>query len=145
MSVQTRTFAAMLVVTAIAAGLAGWIGVQYGIHKSQTDLDVLIHSRLHLTPPEELQIHSLEVAFAKRRTESQVEMDAANRDLADAITRDHVFGPAEEHAVNRFHVAMMALQEDTIRHVLAMRAVLSPQQARVFDELVAQDLTQTSP
>jgi hypothetical protein len=40
---------------------------------------------------------------------------------------------------------MMTLQEDTIRHVLAMRAVLSPRQARVFDELVARDLTQTSP
>lgn len=145
MNLQTRTFASMLIVTVITAGLAGWIGVQYGMRKSQTDLDVMIHSRLHLTPTEELQINSLEDAFAKRRASLQGEMDAANRDLADAITRDHSFGPAEERAVSRFHVAMLALQETTIRHVLAMRAVLTLHQARIFDDLVAQDLTQTSP
>lgn len=145
MNLQTRTFAAMLVVTVIAAGLAGWVGVQYGIRHSSTDLDTLVHSRLHLTPVEETQINSLEVTYAKRRVALQSEMDAASRDLAEAITRDHVFGTAEERAVNRFHVAMMTLQEDTIRHVLAMRAVLSPSQAVIFDEIVARDLTQTSP
>jgi len=145
MNAPTRTFIAMLALTVLAAGMAGWIGVQYGIHKSQPDLDTLIHARLHLTPTQEYRINSLEDGFATRRSSMQAEMDAANRELSDAMARDHTYGPAETHAVSRFHAAMMQLQEDTIRHVLAMRAVLSPHQAAMFDRLVAEDLSQPAP
>lgn len=146
MTSRTRVFfVLMLAVTVVAAALAGWLGVRYGMHKGDTDLDTLAHTRLNLTQDEEGRIKTLEAGFAKRRASYQVEMDAANRDLARALTQDRAFGLREGHAVDRFHKAMMALQEDTIRHVLAMRAVLSPDQAKMFDELVAKDLTQTSP
>jgi uncharacterized protein HemX len=142
---QTRTFAAMLVLTALAAAFAGWVGVQYGMSRSQPDLDVLMHERLHLTPYEELQINALEDAYAQKRNALQSEMDNANRDLALAMEKDHKFGPDEARAIERNHRAMKALQEETIKHVLAMRAVLSPHQAQAFDALVARDLSPTVP
>jgi len=145
MTAQMRVFAVMLIITAITAALAGWAGVEYGMRQPQTDLDTVMHQRLGLTPVEELKIKKLESSYGGQRTALQAEMDAANRDLAQAITQDHVFGTREASAVDRFHRAMMALQEETIKHVLAMRAVLTPEQAQAFDAIVAEDLTKTSP
>ena len=42
----------------------------------------------------------------------------------------------------RFHRAMGGLQKETMVHVLAMRAVLTPQQAAQFDDTVVRSLTQ---
>lgn len=145
MNSQARAFAIMLVLTALAAALAGWIGVQYGMRRSPTDLDVLMHDRLQLTASEQLKVDALERAYAQKRHALQAEMDAANRDLAAAIERDHGFGPDEASAIERNHQAMKTLQEETVKHVLAMRAVLSPHQAQMFDALVAQDLSQPAP
>ena len=44
-------------------------------------------------------------------------------------------------AVDRFHPAMGELQKQTILHVLAMRAVLTPEQALLFDQTVQRSLT----
>jgi Spy/CpxP family protein refolding chaperone len=145
MSTQTRVFALMLLITAITAAFAGWVGVQYGMRRTQNDLDTVMHERLHLTPVEEMKIAALEKGYGQRRAALQAQMDAANRDLADVITHDHTFGTPEAGAVNRFHDAMKILQIETIKHVLAMRAVLTPHQAEAFDALVAEDLTKTTP
>ena len=72
----------------------------------------------------------------------QAEMRAANADLAKAIAANHAYTPQVQAAVDRFHRAMGELQKETILHVLAMRAVLTPQQAAKFDETVAKSLTE---
>ena len=147
MNPPLRTFLGMLVLTVAAAALAGWLGVQYGVHRSsaRSDLDTLLHTQLDLSGDQDRRIDALEAQYASQRRALQGEMGAANRELAEAITRDHFYGPTAEQAVDRFHRAMRALQEASIRHVLAMRAVLTSQQAKQFDEIVNKDLVSGAP
>jgi Spy/CpxP family protein refolding chaperone len=140
-----RLFPIMLLVTAMAAGLAGWGGVSYGLRQSPPDLDRVLHEQLDLTGEQRARIESLEAAMTEGRQARRAEMMAANRDLASALARDHAYGPAEKAAIAHFHAAMMALQEDMVRHVMAMRAVLNPDQARRFDAVLAKNLTDATP
>jgi len=141
-----RTFAVMLVVTMLAAGLAGWLGVQYGIRQTRApDLDTLLHTEIALTQEQDRQLDGLEKRFAEQRRLYGGEMHAANRDLAEAITHEHAYGPAARRAIERFHRAMMALQEESVRHVLAMRQVMTPEQAKTFDALVVKNLGGRAP
>lgn len=146
MSGQFRVFAGMLVVTIVAAALAGWLGVRFGMRQAQeSNLDTLLHRQLALTAVQDARIGMLEKGFAARRKSLQAEMHAANRDLATAITKEHAYGPDAQRAIDRFHRAMITLQEDTVRHVLAMRAVLGAAQARAFDTIVVKNLTADPP
>ena len=146
MTLPVRTFLGMLAITIAAAALAGWLGVQYGLHQARTapDLDQILHQRLDLSAGQDRRIEQLESAFAVQRSMLNGEMRAANRELSAAIADTHAYGPGAQHAIERFHRAMMALQEDTVRHVLSMRAVLTPDQARKFDAIVAKALTDAS-
>ena len=147
MMAQGRTFLVMLLLTVIAAGLAGWGGVQYGLsrHASDMDLDTVLHRDLSLSPEQERTIGRLEDTFADQRKSLQTEMRAANRDLARAITEKHTYGPDAQHAIDRFHAAMAALQEKTVRHILSMRAVLTPAQAARFDATINTSLGPEAP
>ncbi|TLU71112.1 periplasmic heavy metal sensor [Lichenicoccus roseus] len=133
----------IIVLTAMAAGLGGWVGVHLGLHQVQAPagLDVIVHRQIHLTADQDRQLAVLETHFAVLRKARQVEMQSANADLAEAIGAQHAYGRKAQEAVSRFHAAMGALQEDTIRHVFAMRAVMTPEQAHQFDVLVARALT----
>jgi Spy/CpxP family protein refolding chaperone len=67
-------------------------------------------------------------------------MRAANGALAMAIVQEHRYGPAARQAIESFHAAMAMLQEATVQHVLAMREVLTPEQAEQFDQTIAKAL-----
>ena len=144
---QGRTFIVMLLLTVIASGLAGWGGVEYGLHRSvaNADLDVVLHRDLDLSSEQERKIEVLEAGFRKDRRSLQAEMRAANRDLARVIVDEHLYGPNASRAIERFHTAMAALQEKTVRHILAMRAVLNPSQAKRFDETIKRSLGAEAP
>lgn len=136
----------MLVVTVLAAALAGWVGVHFGMRQVQEPgLDTVLHQRLDLTSAQDAKIDMLERNFAARRRTLQAQMRAANRDLASAIMREHAYGPDAKLAISRFHRAMLTLQEETIRHVLAMRAVLTPDQRHEFDAIVVKSLVDDTP
>jgi Heavy-metal resistance len=142
MRTENRAFVAMLIATVVASGLAGWLGVEYGVHrKYDADLDSVLHSELVLSPDQDRHLDALEANFAAKRHIYEAQMRAANVDLAAAMNRDHAYGYSEQQAIERFHKAMMALQEETVRHVLAMRGVLTPDQAKSFDAIVAKNLT----
>jgi Spy/CpxP family protein refolding chaperone len=131
-----------------AAGAAGgWLGARYALARAQAapGLDEVLHSQLHLTEAQNAQIARLEHAFAVRKALREGEMRAANRDLAAALTANHRFGPQDAAAINRFHAAMGALQTETIEHVIAMRAVLNPDQAAKFDRTVSETLGARDP
>ncbi len=147
MSPFARTVTAMVVLTAALTAIAGWAGVRYGLSQSRPrpGLDQLVHHQLGLTADQNQRIEALETAYAARRTALEGEMRAADRDLAAAISADHAYSPRAEQAVLRFHAAMGELQEATIKHVLAMRAVLTPQQARRFDKTVSKALAPDGP
>lgn len=133
-----------LIVTALvafAAGLGGvWVGVQ-AFQRSAPGLHDLLHERLDLTDEQLRRMETIETEFATRRTALELEMRAANADLAAAIRSEHGYGPAVTAAIERFHLAMGNLQSETIRHVFAMREVLTADQQEVFDATVIESLT----
>ncbi len=147
MSPFLRTALAIVLLTAVTAAAAGWAGVQYGLSQARPrpGLDQLVHHQLDLTADQNRRIEALERRYAARRAVLEGQMRAADRDLAQAIAAEHVYGPRARQAVLRFHAAMGELQEETIRHVLAMRAVLTPAQASRFDRTVAKALAPAGP
>ena len=143
-----RTALGVVVLTMLAAVAGGWIGVRYGMHQAERGrptLDEVVHRRLELTSAQRQQIAALEAAFAKRQAALEADMRAADRDLARASLTEHCYGPAAQLAIDRFHAAMKELQQGTIVHVLAMRAVLTPEQAKQFDKTVTQALDSGQP
>ena len=143
MSVSFRAVLVMVLLTLGAGALGGWLGVTYGARQAAPPraLHVLLHHELHLTAAQNEQIAALERRFAERRKKFEGEMKAANRDLAMALEADHTYGPKEEAAIDRFHRAEKSFQEATIRHVLAMRAILTASQSKIFDRAVYRALT----
>jgi Spy/CpxP family protein refolding chaperone len=129
--------------TALAAAAGGWAGIHYGLRETRSNLalDDLLHHELQLTPEQNSRIETLESGFAMKRKALEDEMRAANRDLAAAMAVEPNYGPRAQAAIERFHTAERTLQEETIRHVLAMRTVLTPEQIMRFDEAISKALT----
>jgi len=82
-----------------------------------------------------------EEMFARQRAGLEVALRADNVRLAQAIDREHANGPLVHAAIDRSHATMGALQEATLVHLFAVRAVLRPDQARRFDAKVRETLT----
>lgn len=134
----------LIAVVAFAAALAGvFIGraVSDQPRPSETELHALLHSRLKLDPSQHAKIEAIEARFAVRRKALELEMRAANARLASAIEAEHGYGPQVTAAVDHTHHVMGELQKETLEHLFAMRAVLNPEQARMFDATVVKALT----
>ena len=139
--------AILTVALALLAGLAGgWLGSGrlWTQHRSAS-LHEMVHHELKLSPFQDRQLDALEQDFAVRRRAREAELRAANAQLAAAIQARHEYGPEVEAAVERFHAAMGALQLETVQHVLAMRKVLTPEQAAKFNRRVSEALTDEQP
>jgi len=136
-----------LAVTALVAFVAGvggvWVGMagMHAFHHGRPGLHDVVHQRLDLTEDQTTRIEAIEGEFATRRRALEIEMQAANTELAAAIREEHGYGPRVTAAVERFHHAMGELQSETIRHVFAMREVLTPEQQAIFDTTVVDALT----
>jgi nickel and cobalt resistance protein CnrR len=143
MTSLSRRVVGIVLLTAFVAAAGAWAGVAYGLRESRESagLDDIVHHELNLTREQESEIANLESQFATRRRELNLEMRAANRDLSAAIMSEHSYGPRAEGAIERFHSAMGTLQEETVKHVLAMRAILTSEQAEQFDGIVARALS----
>ena len=141
-----RTLLLTLLVSALVGGLGVWVGTKFidrSAHRSP-GLHELVHDRLDLSAPQRSQIEGLEAQHAVRREALESEMRAANAELAAAMLAKHAYTPDVQAAVDRLHHAMGELQKETIEHTLAMRTVLTPEQARTFDELIARSLTEAA-
>jgi Spy/CpxP family protein refolding chaperone len=142
-----RSVALTLVLSLVLGGLGAWAGAEYAMGRTHPSapLHELVHEKLQLTPDQHRRIEGLEARHEARRRELQAEMRAANADLARAIQAQHAYTPQVQAAVDRFHHAMGELQKETILHVLAMRAELTPRQAAQFDATVTRSLTEEAP
>lgn len=147
MSSPGRTSVVIIVLTLVGAMLGGWAGVRYGLREGRApqQLDELLHHRLSLSAAQVQQLSALEADFAARRTGFESQIRATNRDIAAAITVRHTYDAEAQAAVDRLHRAMMQLQEATIQHVIAMRALLTPDQVQQFDQTVEQALAAGQP
>ncbi len=136
-----------IVLSALAGGLGVWGGARYVLAHTQRapSLHELVHHRLHLTAAQQSRIEGLERDYAARREALEAEMRAANAALAQAYQESHAYTPKVQAAIDRFHVAMDALQKETLLHVIAMRQVLTPDQTAGFDDTVVRSLTDQTP
>lgn len=134
-----------ILVTIVVAFLAGLAGMGLGrlvfAPERAPSLHELLHDELDLSATQEQDIEALERDFATRRRALELEMRAANAELAAAMRDEHAYGPRVTAAIERFHSAMGELQSETMEHVFAMREVLTPQQRAEFDAIVASALT----
>jgi hypothetical protein len=141
-----RAILLTLVLSLAAAGLAAWAGASYAMRHAraaQEPLHAVLHEKLHLSPDQTRRIEALEAGYGLRRKALEAQMRAANAELADALAQDHAYTPRVQQAVDHFHAAMGELQKQTILHVLAMRAVLTPDQTATFDRTVQKALVQS--
>ena len=104
-------------------------------------LHQLLHDQLRLDRDQHARIEALERDYAVRRRALELEIRASNARLAAAIEAEHAYGPRVTAEVDRLHQAMGQLQNATLSHIFAMRAVLRPDQARQFDQAVVRTLT----
>jgi len=133
----------------LIAFLAALAGVLIGRSISSPEpsassaLHDLLHEELELDGAQLRRIESLETQFAARRRELELELRAENARLAAAIQLEHGYGPRVAAEVERSHATMGVLQNETLAHIFAMRAVLRPEQAAEFDRVVFRALTDT--
>jgi Spy/CpxP family protein refolding chaperone len=132
-------------VTAILAAMVGgacaWGVLTWnGREASAPSLHQVVHDQMDLTPAQDRQLDEIEARFAVERTRLEAEVRTANRELSDAIAQSRGDTPQVQAAVDHFHSAMGELQKATIAHVFEMRAVLTPEQAEVFDRAVVDTL-----
>ena len=138
-----RSIVLILVLSVVGAALGAFGAAEYVLHRTRppAPLHELIHERLNLTPEQHRQIEGIERQHAARQKSLDAEMRAANAELAQAFQEQHAFTPKVQAAIDRSHHAMAEAQKETMMHVLAMRAVLTPQQAAKFDDTVVRSLT----
>ena len=140
-----------LALIALVAFLAAMGGVYAGrelfqpTRQSETELHALLHKQLRLDAGQEAKIEVIEQRFAVRRKALELEMRAANAHLAAAIEAEHGYGSDVTAAIDHTHQVMGELQKETLEHLFAMRAVLKPDQAAVFDRTVVKALTPEVP
>lgn len=137
----------IILLTLLAAVIGGWAGVRYGLRqvRAPQQLDQLLHEELHLSAAQDKQLVALETQFATERARFEGEMQIANRDIAAAITVRHAYDDRAREAIDRLNHAIIGLQQATVQHVIAMRALLSATQAAQFDRTVNQALAVTKP
>ena len=137
-----RAIVLTVVLSALAAALGVWGWAAYvrsRIH-SPPSVHEMVHRRLHLSADQQRSIEDLERDHAAKVQALQAEMRAANAELAQAYQQSHAYTPQVQAAIDRFHHAMDAFQRETMIHVIAMRAVLTPDQAVQFDDTVVRSL-----
>jgi Spy/CpxP family protein refolding chaperone len=135
-----------VVLTLLAAIAGAWIGARsVYAQRHEPSLHEFVHEELKLTTEQKQRLDILEQDFAVKRRAREAELRAANAELAQAIQARHAYSPDVKAAVERFHDAMGELQNETILHVLAMRTVLTPDQAVMFDRRVSEALTDQAP
>lgn len=142
-----RTAIAVVVLTVVAMAAGVWIGGNIGTgHVHETaDVHNILHNQLGLSSEQENKIEAIEAKFALDRKDLDMQMRAANLELARALETERAYGDAAKTAISHFHAAMAKLQELTVVHILEMRAVLTPEQAETFDKTVRQALSADPP
>ena len=142
MSSKWRLFVIGLVAFAAALGgvFAGRLIVQPE-RSSESEIHSVLHSQLNLDAAQHAKIEAIEQRFAVRRKALELEMRAANAHLAEAIEAEHGYGPQVTAAIDHTHHVMGEMQKETLEHLFAMRAVLTPAQAGMFDRTVVKALT----
>jgi nickel and cobalt resistance protein CnrR len=137
-----------ITLTVILAFLAGVGGAVVGTKllapkaSQENALHALLHSKLSLSVDQDKNIAKEEKRFALVRSELDADAHGANVELANAIQTSKRDGPEVQMAIEHIHMTLGNYQKETVSHIFRMRAVLTPEQAEIFDRSVAQALMQ---
>ncbi|MDP3082020.1 MAG: periplasmic heavy metal sensor [Brevundimonas sp.] len=141
MNTTWKSIVITAILAALASGAATWASATWVMRERQPpSLHSVVHEQLDLSAEQDRRLDAIEARFATRRPALEAEVRAANRELAAAIAASEGDSPQVQAAVDHFHAAMGDLQKATITHVFEMRSVLTPAQAKVFDEAVVDSL-----
>ena len=135
----------LIAIIAFAAAVGGvFVGRAFVGHppQAENELHSLLHDQLNLSAEQHAQIGALEKQFAVRKQALELTMRADNATLAGAIEAEHGYGPQVSATIDHSHRVMGELQKETLEHIFAMRALLKPDQAAQFDQVVVKALTQ---
>lgn len=140
---RSRQLLLLAVVASVSAACGVFVGraIADRPRASETELHALLHDDLKLTSQQQEKLDKEEARFAVRRKALELEMRAANARLAEAIEEEHGYGPKVTAAIDNSHIMMGELQKETLEHLFAMRAILNPEQAKMFDRTVVKALT----
>jgi Spy/CpxP family protein refolding chaperone len=100
-----------------------------------------IHNQLGLAAQQEKALEPIEAQFERRRRELLDQIASANNELALVIREDQGYSPRVSAAIEKIHHAQGELQEATLEHVFAMRAMLTPEQYQKLLNLTAEALS----
>lgn len=135
MSMGWKSVAITVVLALIASGAGVWGGATWVLKReAPPSLHAIVHRDLALDADQRVRIEAIETRFAPRRVELEARVQAANRELAAAISASDGDASVVQPAVDHFHDAMGELQQATIAHIFEMRTVMTPAQADRFDE-----------
>ena len=134
-----------IVLAVFLAALAGCLGAlaadRWNHSASERGLHDFVHNELSLTEAQETKLEEIEGQFASERNRLELAARAANAQLAQAMEQEHEYGPEVGAAIDEVHARMGDLQKATVRHVFAMRSILTSAQQREFDRQVSDALT----
>lgn len=135
---------AIMALVAFAAGVAGaTLGGSAGSGSAQhthSSIHDLIHDGLSLSAEQERALEAVEARFDAERRRLQNELAEANRAVADAVSSNASMTTHVDEALDQNIEQMRTLQRVTVEHLYEMRAVLTDEQAAVFDQRVQRAL-----
>lgn len=145
MTIGWKSIALTAVLAIAASGLGAWGGATWVLQRhAPPSLHEIVHRDLDLDAGQLARIEAIEARFATRRVALERRVQAANRELAQAIAESDGDSRRVQPAVDHFHDAMGDLQQATIAHIFEMRTVMTPAQAERFDRSMVQALTVAS-
>ena len=142
MAIAWKSIAVTFALAAAASGIGAWFGATWVLNKqTPPSLHEMVHKELDLSPQQLARIEGIKTRFAGQRVLMEGRVQAANRELAEAIRVSDGDSRLVQPAVDHFHDAMGDLQQATIAHIFEMRAVMTESQAARFDRSVVEALT----
>jgi nickel and cobalt resistance protein CnrR len=136
-----RTYIAVLL--SLLAGFAGvWMGLKIFPQSdpSTVSLHEIIHHQFDLNAEQETALKRLEDLYTLQQKRYATKLKAANFALAATIKIHHNLSPEVVQAEQQYLAVLGNFQTETLRHIFAMRAILSPEQAKKFDDIVLRSL-----
>lgn len=125
-----------LLVASLAANVALGSAL-FHRHRSALPDEPLIFSKVQLDPSQRVRISSLRTELLARRDENQRGLLALRRRLAAAMTQDPEDRAAVDSTLRQIAESQARFQAAVVDHVLAVRAVLRPDQRPAFEDIIA--------
>lgn len=142
MAIAWKSIAVTVALAAAASGIGAWAGATWVLNKqTPPSLHEIVHEHLDLSPEQHREIEGIEARFDGQRVALEGRVQAANRELAEAIRVSNGDSRVVQPAVDHFHDAMGDLQQATIAHIFEMRSVMTDAQARRFDRSMVEALS----